>query len=245
LKINYFFKNNKGRDFICGDIHGSFTYLEEILAGIHFNPLSDRLFSVGDIIDRGAESKNALQYLQQHWFYCVRGNHEQMFLDWCTELEPTYRNDAFYFHMNNGGLWVADYLGVHIQKLADDILLDPPVSEQYPKLKNWINEIECLPFAIEIKSSKKKVGIVHAEIPESITWPSLEAELNKTNVAYSLLFSRKYIRSSKLKKYSIKGIDEIYSGHTIVKTPQKIGNVHYIDTGAFSRQSLTLVEIIN
>jgi serine/threonine protein phosphatase 1 len=193
LKIQYLSKNHKGRDFVCGDLHGCFELLEERLCEIHFNYQHDRLFSVGDIIDRGGESDQALNYLKKSWFYCIRGNHEQMFLDWCTEDTPIYRNDAFRFHIHNGGLWIAQYLGVHIQTLADDVGLEGNITEQYPQLLPWIEAIKKLPYAIEIKSETKTIGIVHAEVPENISWPSLESELTKTNVLYSLLFSRKYI----------------------------------------------------
>ncbi|MCW8932721.1 MAG: metallophosphoesterase [Gammaproteobacteria bacterium] len=243
MKINYLFKNNKGRDFVCGDIHGCFNLLEEKLSEVNFNPQRDRLFSVGDIIDRGIDSEKALDYLKKSWFYCIRGNHEQMLLDWSTEDTPVYRNDAFRFHIHNGGIWIADFLGVHIQKLADDVNSEELITDLYPALNAWIDVLKNLPYAIEIKSRTKKVGIVHAEIPEHVQWPSLEAELNKTNVLYSVLFSRKYIFSSKKKKYRIDGVDEIYCGHTIVDMPQKKGNVNYIDTGAYSQNNLTLLEL--
>lgn len=245
MKIQYLSKNNEGRDFVCGDLHGSFSLLEDQLELVTFNPRLDRLFCVGDIIDRGSGSSEALYYLNENWFYSIRGNHEQMLLDWCIEPIAGFRNEAFRFHMHNGGTWIADYLGVHIQQLADDILLDAPITERYPALTHWVDLMQKLPFAIEIKSRQKKIGLVHAEIPDSVKWPSLEAELNKTSVLYSLLYSRKYIRSPKQKKYRIAGIDEIYCGHTIVDTPQKIGNIHYIDTGAYSKQNLTLIELDN
>lgn len=243
MKVQYLFKNNKGRDFVCGDLHGCFELLEEKLAEVGFNTTTDRLFSVGDIIDRGINSEKALDYLNKSWFHCIRGNHEQMFLDWCTEEDSIYRNDAFRFHIHNGGIWIADFLGVHIQKLADDINKDESITELYPELNLWVEAIEQLPYAIEIKSNTKKVGIVHAEIPKQVKWPSLEAELDKTNVRYSILFSRKYIFSSIFKRYKIDGVDEIYCGHTIVDKPHKKGNVNYIDTGAFSHHNLTLVEL--
>ena len=244
-RVQYLFKNDRGRDFVCGDIHGCFDLLEEQLQKVNFDPQQDRLFSVGDIIDRGYDSAKALFYLEQDWFYCIRGNHEQMFLDWCNEDTPVFRADAFRFHMHNGGQWVADYLGVHIQQLNDDILNDTPITEKYPALNSWVKALSALPFAMEIKSSRKKIGIIHAEIPQEVKWPSLETELNKPRVLYSLLYSRKYIHSLKPENYSIDGVDEIFAGHTILDKPRKTGNIHYIDTGAYSRNQLTLVEIFN
>ncbi len=248
MKIEYLL-NNKGRDFVCGDLHGCFDLLEKKLASINFNPQIDRLFSVGDIIDRGADSAKALDYLSKSWFHCIRGNHEQMFLDWCSEDIPTYRSDAFRLHVHNGGLWIADYLGVHIQKFSDDINRDELITDLYPQLNQWIDALNELPYAIEINQPNKKIGIIHAELPESVQWPNLEEELKKTNVRYSILFSRKYFLSRpsafslKRNKYQIKGVDEIYCGHTVVDKPQTRGNVNYIDTGAYSQNNLTLCEL--
>ena len=49
-------RNAKGKDFIVGDIHGHYDLLMEGLERISFCKQNDRLFSVGDLIDRGPES---------------------------------------------------------------------------------------------------------------------------------------------------------------------------------------------
>ena len=51
-----FAQNTVGRDFAVGDIHGCFTELQRGLEAIGFDPSTDRLFSVGDLVDRGPES---------------------------------------------------------------------------------------------------------------------------------------------------------------------------------------------
>jgi serine/threonine protein phosphatase 1 len=93
-------KNKNGRDFVCGDIHGCFSYLEERLIEIDFNKNSDRLFCVGDLIDRGPESRKAAEYLEMPWFYSVLGNHEEMLI--MALYNRYYRNN----HLRNGGGWV-------------------------------------------------------------------------------------------------------------------------------------------
>jgi serine/threonine protein phosphatase 1 len=35
----------------------------------------------------------------------------------------------------------------------------------------------------------------------------------------------------------------VVCGHTPVKTPVRLGNVHYIDTGAYFTGNLTLIEL--
>ena len=40
----------------------------------------------------------------------------------------------------------------------------------------------------------------------------------------------------------VTGIDAVVVGHTIVQEPAWLGNVHYIDTGAFHTGKLTLID---
>ena len=52
-----------GRDFVVGDVHGCFRTLEWLLDEVAFEPGRDRLFSVGDIVDRGPHSEEAIDWL--------------------------------------------------------------------------------------------------------------------------------------------------------------------------------------
>ena len=73
--------NPDGRDFVVGDIHGMFQHLEVLLRDIGFDEQRDRLFSVGDLVDRGPSSALALDWLAKPWFVACRGNHEQFAID--------------------------------------------------------------------------------------------------------------------------------------------------------------------
>ena len=73
--------NTRGTDYVIGDLHGCFSLLERLLGEVHFDKSRDRLFSVGDLIDRGPESLRCLQLLAEPWFYAVQGNHENMMLN--------------------------------------------------------------------------------------------------------------------------------------------------------------------
>ena len=52
--------NRAGRDFVIGDLHGCLDALRFLLREIEFDPSRDRLFSVGDLVDRGSQSEEAL-----------------------------------------------------------------------------------------------------------------------------------------------------------------------------------------
>jgi len=74
--------NTLGRDLVVGDVHGCFSMLDAALKEMDFDPTRDRLFGVGDLVDRGGESPDILDAVRRHQIKAVRGNHEQMILDW-------------------------------------------------------------------------------------------------------------------------------------------------------------------
>lgn len=44
--------------YVVGDIHGSFSKLEQALGKLEFSPeLGDHLLSVGDLVDRGQKTR--------------------------------------------------------------------------------------------------------------------------------------------------------------------------------------------
>lgn len=69
--------NLAGRDFVVGDIHGCLSLLQVALREVGFDPAKDRLFSVGDLVDRGPDNVGTLRFfLENPWAMAVRGNHE-------------------------------------------------------------------------------------------------------------------------------------------------------------------------
>ena len=73
----------KGRILVVGDIHGNFQTLFALLKKIKFSQ-KDALYQLGDLIDRGPESKRVVDYARQlvsvKRMIALRGNHEQMLL---------------------------------------------------------------------------------------------------------------------------------------------------------------------
>ena len=70
-------RNRAGRDFVAGDIHGCFRTLERCLVKVRFDRGRDRLFSVGNLVNRGPYSLDAVDWLTGGRFAgAVAGNHE-------------------------------------------------------------------------------------------------------------------------------------------------------------------------
>jgi serine/threonine protein phosphatase 1 len=71
--------------YVISDIHGSNKTFRKALKSVKLRK-TDKLLLLGDLIDRGNDSKGVLDtvfLLKQHGFevICLRGNHEQMLLD--------------------------------------------------------------------------------------------------------------------------------------------------------------------
>ena len=106
----------KGRDLVVGDVHGHFPTLRHALAELEVGP-ADRLFSLGDLIDRGPDSAQALSWIvgtdpSARFDLVIRGNHEQLMLDALAPgisaaYEPLWPTDRDLWYGNGGNWWNA------------------------------------------------------------------------------------------------------------------------------------------
>lgn len=55
--------------------------LLKTLDDIGFDYVNDRLFSVGDLVDKGPEFETCLSLLKESWFLSVLGNHDFYFIE--------------------------------------------------------------------------------------------------------------------------------------------------------------------
>lgn len=161
-----FSKNTKGRDYVVGDIHGHFTRLQQELDALGFDESKDRLFSVGDLVDRGPESDQALKWLVKPWFHPVRGNHD----DYVVRYKTCDIDNWCY----NGGIWFQALFDCEKQEYADQFAL--------------------LPHAIEVETEFGTVGIVHAD-PVVNNWSEIAAFCTSKRKADRVMWSRERFES--------------------------------------------------
>ncbi len=73
-----------GRQLVIGDVHGCFDTLKALIEEQIQLTQSDQLIFLGDLINRGKDSKKVLDYLMQleleYELYCIKGNHEHNLL---------------------------------------------------------------------------------------------------------------------------------------------------------------------
>lgn len=235
--------NTGGRDFICGDLHGAFIRLQQFMEHVNFDIKKDRLFSVGDLVDRGPDNYKCLSLIHEKWFYPVKGNHEMLMHDYYSN-GPT---GGWWLH--NGGAWGAGFkhdtsdLAADIRDLADQ-------ASKLPVMRT-----------IEMENGKS-FHVIHAEL-NSIK-PLTDADLDDENIfscvafdenmdGESILWGRfifytlyaapldnntidKFKRTAEYHKMGAMFTDSlshIYSGHTIMQKPARFKGQTNIDTGAF------------
>lgn len=200
-----FSANTQGRDFAVGDIHGCFTALQKALDHINFNPAKDRLFSVGDLVDRGPESHQVLDWLNRPWFHAICGNHD--FMIWRSALGNPYPKVNYLEH---GGGWLNE-LDQDTQRRVGERLV-------------------ALPLAIEVETPEGLVGLVHADCPYD-DWQEMQNHPLSESAADCCLWSReRYQRSYDT---PVRNVRAIIHGHTTVAVMKKLGNVIFIDTGGW------------
>jgi len=129
--------NRAGRDFVVGDLHGCVDALRFLLREVGFDAACDRLFSVGDLVDRGAQSDEALALLDRPWFYPVLGNHEDAL---CAVVDGRLNRRHWYAI---GGTWAA---GVSDSQLAA-----------------YARRLRELPLVRVVGSGAARFNVLHAE----------------------------------------------------------------------------------
>lgn len=213
-------ENTQGRDFIVGDLHGYYQQLTLALEEVGFNPLQDRLLSVGDLVDRGPDSEACLQLLNQPWFFAVQGNHERFLLHAVAGDEAVMQT-----WLQNGGRWSSLYSQDELEALL--LLIE-----------------QKMPLALEVSVEGKKLGIIHAEVPED-NWQNLQNWRGDITKELLEVVTTRRQRIRNQLQLSVANIDVVACGHTLVEKPLRLGNVHCLETGVCAPQLggyLTLIE---
>ncbi|MBV6005223.1 metallophosphoesterase [Pseudomonas aeruginosa] len=218
--IKRFERNQAGRDFAVGDIHGHFTLLQKALDAACFDPAVDRLFSVGDLIDRGPECEDVEAWLAKPWFHPVRGNHD--------DYVCRYDTCEIGNWMRNGGSW---FVGL------------PEVQQQCLAIS-----FRELPIGIEIDTQNGLVGLVHADCVFD-SWDELKRELDCASnqrrklVMNTCMWSRTRIEQND--ERPVHGLRALVVGHNPLRRPVVLGNVYHIDTMGWRPQDGGYFTLLN
>ncbi|MFT8274560.1 metallophosphoesterase [Kerstersia gyiorum] len=204
-RLQRFALNTEGRDFAVGDIHGCFSKLNAALRKVRFAPERDRLFAVGDLVDRGPESAQVIEWLSLPWFHSVCGNHDLMI--WRYALGDPLPDVGLAAH---DGQWL-ESLSESAQRRIGESL-------------------RGLPLAIEVETAHGPVGIVHADYPYD-DWSVIQNDKLSAQDEGTCLWSIDRYRAGY--KQSVRNVRAIVHGHMTIPKMAQLGNVFFIDTGGW------------
>ena len=219
--------------YAIGDIHGCIKTLEKLFHTISNKDKNPEFYSVGDLIDRGPNSKAVLDFFidlkNQYPVQIVRGNHEEMML-----------NNIFKGTEN----WFFNGAEATLKSFQPN----SGIANSEPKKnipQEYIDFIASFPYYVELDD----FFIVHAEFNFSADDP-----LNDTEAMVWTRIEENDFRYTKGKK--------IIHGHTPIPYPQIKMNIHssenniynidsgcvyikFSDLGSLTALNLDTLELIN
>jgi serine/threonine protein phosphatase 1 len=213
---HYYSKNTLGTDYVVGDIHGTFTQLDEKLDKIGFRSDVDRLFATGDLVDKGKQSRRAHEWLRRPWFKSVLGNHDKHVAEFGKPTESKW--------ISNQGQWFSN--------------LSPVFQRQ---MKEAFAE---LPLVITVEVEAGFVGIVHAGTPWD-TWYETLSHIDTTARKDDLnhfYYSRRNF-DGRAKTKPIRDLVALLVGHCVVPAVEQCSNTWYLDTEAYVTKQFPLLNL--
>ena len=209
--------NRAGRDLVVGDVHGCFRTLERALSELSFDSCCDRLFGVGDLVNRGPHSEDALIWLEERFDAVVLGNHERPIRDW----------------------FRAKVLGS--RERADDWLRKLDRAEY----ERWFSALSQMPLALTIKTLHGPVGVIHAQVPDPVWDRALEllstGSRGIADIAVLGFVTEK--EEARARAQPVEGVRALVHGHWPVREVETTLNRWNLDTGA-GHQALNRLSLL-
>lgn len=198
---------------VIGDVHGRRDLLECLFDRLDQVAPQARSILVGDMIDRGPDSRGVLACVQARGAVAVRGNHEQMLLDF---LDAPAATGSVWFR--SGGIQTLESFGI-MDPAPDIATRDALRCALSDGGEAWLR-------GLSDRWRGGNVVVVHAGADPRVPL----AEQNPKHLLWGHPACGRFPRADGL---------WLVHGHTIVSKPRRRGRVVSVDTGAWQSGRLS------
>jgi len=205
-----------GKRYIIGDVHGCIKTLKALINRL---PKDAKITFVGDLVDRGEDSKAVIEFVRNNNYDCVMGNHEVLFIENYKLLKQSTRllNLNNWYNLNGGYETLKSY-----HKIFSNFM-------ESSQLKQDIEWLEKLPSYLEYPNIKNDEGrylvVSHSSVGNK--WQYKDYDFNSQEFKK---FEKQVIWSRDKKIYDNKNIFNIF-GHTPVENIEISNYYANIDKG--------------
>jgi serine/threonine protein phosphatase 1 len=220
------------RKLVIGDIHGGYKALLELIEKAAVTS-DDQLIFLGDYVDGWSQSPEVIDYLialgERQDCIFIRGNHDQLFLDW---LETNNKHiDEGMWYKHGGKATVDAYKTIPETKKTMHIHF-------LKNLKNY--HIDSNNNLYVHAGFTNMHGVTHEYFEKTLYW-------DRTLWETVLCMNQDIDEKSMFYPKRLTIYNEIFIGHTPITriketTPQKFANVWNVDTGAAFKGPLTIMD---
>ncbi len=248
------------RRLVVGDIHGNLPALHSVLEKANYT-FADRLYFLGDYIDRKPYSKEVVEFIiQLPKKICLRGNHDQFLIDHFQQSDRIRPIEPRWYR--NGGLEALESYGIGIQPLSSGRY---GTTGEVPE-----SHLEFFQSTLPYYITPDGIGLVHGgfdlhlhEKPDEFFWWDRIMWRTAVKIEYLQSGSRLEFRNGEEDEKvelpfevadsypCFEQLPKIFIGHTNLLShpnqeicyPQKRLNVWNIDTGAAYSGPLTIIDM--
>ena len=162
--------------YIIGDVHGCYETLLALIEQFP-NKQNSKICFVGDLVDRGANSKDVIELVRSNNYDCVLGNHEYLMIESYPFINVDTQNELLQRWIHKGGALST----IHNYKDKAEMFED-------------VEYLKTLPLYIEYKNHKTEDGrylvVSHSALGKAWELRNSTNEEDKKTFETQLLWSR-------------------------------------------------------
>lgn len=241
---------NKGRTLVCGDIHGNYKALMQVLQLSNFDYKNDTLISLGDVVDGHSQSFEVVEELLKiKNLIAIKGNHDDWFDQWIKSgINPANWQQgqkatglSYLNHSRPNQSWwrVNDTFGGFTESILSNDIPDRHI-EFFDKQLPYYRDNENNLF---IHGGFNRHFYLREQMDYTFWW---DRDLWNAALSYGNITALETLERPKFRM--IENFKEVFIGHTTTQMwkcdePMHAANIWNLDTGAGWFGKLTIMDV--